>query len=76
MKNIDWKDVGIRALKTFAETAFFYIVTMFTKLNPFDGQMDAMAWFGLVLSAGAAGASAAWNGVIQPLFATLKPPEQ
>lgn len=68
MSNIDWKDVGIRALKTFLETAFFYMITAFTELNPFEGELNDVAWFGLVLSAGAAGVSAAWNGVIAPVF--------
>lgn len=70
---IDWKDVGIRALKTFLETAFFYLIAAFGELNPFRGEVDEMAWFGLFLSAGAAGVSAAWNGVIAPIFAKVKP---
>lgn len=68
MKNVDWKDVAVRAAKTFLETAFFYLIAAFTEMNPFQGEFDEMAWFGLFLSAGAAGLSAAWNGVVEPLF--------
>ena len=71
MKNIDWKDVGIRALKTFAQTAASYLITNLAGVN-FFGSMSDTFWVGLALSAGAAGLSAAWNGIIAPIF---KPPE-
>lgn len=68
MKNVDWKDVALRSFKTFCETAFFYLIAAFTDMNPFSGEHDDMAWFGLFLSAGAAGVAAVWNGVLAPLF--------
>lgn len=72
---VDWKDVGIRALKTFAET----FVTVFAQdllgVNLFDGTMTDVMWIGMFLSAGAAAVSAVWNGVVEPVFKKNKPPE-
>lgn len=65
---IDWKDVAVRAVKTFAQTAVSYLVTNLAGVDFFDGSLGETFWLGLVLSAGAAGASAVWNGIIQPLF--------
>jgi len=74
MKNIDWKDVGIRALKTFIETFVAVFAQDLVGINLFDGGMTDMMWAGMGLSALAAAASAVWNGVISPIFKT-KPPE-
>lgn len=71
MRNIDWKDVSIRALKTFAQTAVSYLITNLAGVD-FFGNLSDTFWVGLALSAGAAGLSAAWNGIIVPL---IKPPE-
>ena len=41
MKNIDWKDVGIRALKTFAQTAASYLITNLAGVDFFGNLTDA-----------------------------------
>lgn len=66
MKNINWKDVLIRSLKTFAETAFTFLVAEMAGMELFATDMPA--WIGLILSAGAAGCAAVWNGVIEPVL--------
>lgn len=66
MKNINWKDVLIRSLKTFAETAFTFLIAELAGVELFAADMSA--WIGLILSAGAAGCAAVWNGVIEPVL--------
>ena len=66
--NIDWKDVIIRALKTFAQTAISYLMAALNGVDFFGGDLGKTFWTGLALSTGAAGLSAAWNGVLQPLL--------
>ncbi len=72
MKKIDWKDVATRALKTFVQSAGAYLIASLSGVDFFGGDMTATFWLGLALSAGAAGLSAVWNGVLAPIF---KPPE-
>ena len=69
MKNVDWKDVGIRAAKTFLEAAAAFLIAEITGTELFSigGQM----WGAIGLSAVAAGVSAVWNGVIEPLIAPV-----
>ena len=74
MAMVDWKDVGIRALKTFVQTFVSVFGQDLLGVNLFDGSVTDVMWIGMGLSAGAAAASAVWNGVIAPLFKT-KPPE-
>lgn len=74
MKSIDWKDVLIRAGKTFLQTALSYLITNLAGVDFFDGDTTKTVLIGLVLSAGAWGVSAAWNGVIAPLI-QHKPPD-
>lgn len=69
MKKIDWKDVFIRAGKTFLQTAGAYLIANLTGVDFFDGERGQTFWIGLALSAGAAGLSAVWNGVVSPLIA-------
>lgn len=76
MKNVDWKDVGIRALKTFIQTFVAVFGQDIIGVNLFDGSMNDIMWVGMILSALSAAASAVWNGVISPIFKTNKPPEQ
>ena len=64
MKQIDWKDVAVRAVKTFAQTAVSAIAAGVGGVNLFEAGKGF--WAGLLLSAGAAGASAVWNGLIEP----------
>ena len=75
MKNVDWKDVLIRAGKTFAQTALSYLITNLAGVDFFGGDATEAFWIGLALSAGAAGLSAVWNGVIGPVL-QIKPPDQ
>ena len=44
-------------------------------VNLFDGTTTDVMWIGMALSAGAAAASAVWNGILEPLFKKTKPPE-
>lgn len=60
--------MGVRAGKTFVQTALSYLIANVSGVNFFDGNQSETFWVGLFLSAGAAGLSAVWNGVIQPLF--------
>ena len=63
---IDWKDVLIRSVKTFAETAFTFLVAELAGVELFAA--DKSVWISLALSAGAAGCAAVWNGVIEPVL--------
>jgi hypothetical protein len=61
---IDWKDVLIRSIKTFVETAFAFLLAELAGVDVVAA--DKEMWIGIALSAGAAGISAVWNGVIEP----------
>ena len=74
MKNVDWKDVFERAAKTFIQAALSYVITALAGANFFDGNKTETFWVGLGVSALAAGLSAMWNGVIQPLIGNYKDP--
>lgn len=75
MKNVDWKDVIIRAVKTFVQTAASYLITNLAGVDFFGGDMKETFWLGLALSAGAAGVSAVWNGVLAPIIQPKPPGE-
>lgn len=66
MKNVNWKDVLIRSVKTFAETAFTFLVAELAGVELFAAEPGV--WISLALSAGAAGVAAVWNGVIEPVL--------
>lgn len=66
MKNVNWKDVLIRSVKTFAETAFAFLVAELAGVEVFA--VDKGVWISLGLSAVAAGVAAVWNGVIEPVL--------
>lgn len=68
MKNTDWKDVGLRSWKTFAEAFIAFLIAGMAGMDLFAG--DAEVWVSLGVSAGAAGIAAVWNGVISPLLQT------
>lgn len=72
---IDWKDVGIRALKTFIQTFVAVFGQDLIGVNLFDGTTTEVMWCGMFLSALAAAASAVWNGVLTPIFKATKPPK-
>ena len=63
------KDVAIRALKTFWQTAIAYLVASLSQgVDLFEGEVIG----GLLLGALAAGISASWNGAVQPVLNKLK----
>lgn len=62
---VDWGDVFIRALKTFAQVAVTYAFTALAGVD-FSEEISGTFWLGFALSAGSAGVSAAWNSVLIP----------
>ena len=63
------KDVAIRALKTFWQSAIAYLVAaLSTGVDLFEGEVIS----GLLIGALAAGISASWNGAVQPMLNKLK----
>ncbi len=72
MNGVDWKDVWTRAAKTFAQTAGSYLIAALSGVDFFSGDRSATVWVGLALSACAAGLSAVWNGVLQPVLGWKK----
>lgn len=63
MNREKWKDIMIRAGKTFVQTALSFLIAQLGGADFFGGDMTQSVWLGLLLSAGAAGISAAWNTV-------------
>ena len=66
MKHADWKDVGIRAVKTFLEAAAAFVMAEISGAELFE--ISNQMWCAIGISAAAAGISAVWNGVIEPLI--------
>lgn len=63
------KDIAVRALKTFWQSALAYLVaSLSTGVDLFEGEVIG----GLLIGALAAGLSASWNGVVQPKLDKLK----
>lgn len=59
------KDIAIRALKTFWQSAIAYLVASLGQgIDLFEGEVLG----GILIGALAAGISASWNGVCQPLL--------
>lgn len=73
MKNIDWKDVFVRAIKTFAEAAIAFVGAEMAGADIFAVGKDV--WFAVGISAAAAGVSAVWNGMIEPALKMVKKEE-
>ncbi len=71
MKNINWKDVGIRALKTFIQAFVSIAIAQLGGIDFIEGENLQNVLIGIAISAGAAGISAVWNAVLNPLFNTL-----
>ena len=72
---MNFKDVLLRAFKTFWQAALSYIIMNIANLNPFDGSANKKVWLGFAAAALAAGFSAAWNGVLHPLWAKFMSPD-
>ena len=63
------KDIAIRALKTFWQSAIAYLVAALSAgVDLFEGEVIG----GLLIGALAAGISASWNGAVQPVLNKLK----
>ena len=60
------RDIILRAVKTFVQTAGSYLIANLSGVNFFDENMTKTVWVGILLSAGAAGISAVWNTVFVP----------
>ena len=70
MALVNWKDVWVRSLKTFAQAAFSCLIASLSGVNFTAGTKNETFWVGLGLAACAAGLSAVWNGILQPIFVT------
>lgn len=64
--NARTKDIIVRALKTFVQAAVGYLIAALVGKDVLSSNLDATFWSGLIVAAGAAGFSAAWNAVIKP----------
>lgn len=71
MKNVNWKDVAIRAVKTFVEAAVACVSMELAGMDLFA--IDKGMWAAVGVSAVAAGISAVWNGMIEPVVNPLLP---
>lgn len=65
----DWKDVGIRALKTFVQSFVGAIITLLAA----GGEPGSAFSKTAIISALAAAVSAVWNGVINPWLSNKEP---
>ena len=70
------KDVAIRAMKTFWQSGIAYLVATFStqmaSVDVFDLHDVQSVFGGLLVGALAAGLSASWNGVVQPILDKCK----
>ena len=70
------KDVAIRAFKTFWQSGIAYLVATFSTqmagVDAFDIESMRNVLASLFIGALAAGVSASWNGVVQPMLNRLK----
>ena len=70
------KDVAIRAMKTFWQSSIAYLLATFStqmgSVDVFDLHDVQSMFGGLLIGALAAGLSASWNGVIQPILDNIK----
>lgn len=71
MKNTDWKDVGIRALKTFIQAFFGSLVALID-----SGDLGSVFTKAAIISALASAFSAMWNGVLNPALSVVKHTDQ
>ena len=63
------KDIIVRALKTFFQSAIAYLVASLSQgVDLFEVEVIG----GLLIGALAAGISASWNGAVQPVLNRLK----
>lgn len=69
--SVNWKDVSVRAIKTFAEAFLAFMGAELTGMDIFALGKDV--WCAVGISAAAAGISAVWNGVIEPMLTPSLP---
>lgn len=69
MKNANWKDVAVRAAKTFIEAFVAFVSAELAGVDIFT--VDKSMWLALGVSAAAAGVSAVWNGLVEPAVKSL-----
>ncbi len=65
------KDVLIRALKTFIQAFVSIAIAQLAGVNFIEGENLMNVLIGIAVSAGAAGISAVWNGVLSPLLNSI-----
>lgn len=71
MKNVNWKDVAVRAIKTFVEAFAACLGAELTGMDLFA--IDRGMWCAVGISAAAAGISAVWNGIVEPAVKPMLP---
>lgn len=74
MKNANWKDVFVRAFKTFVEAFIAFAGAELAGMDLFA--IDKDMWCAVGVSAAAAGISAVWNGMIEPALKPVLSPEK
>ena len=72
--NVNWKDVAIRAIKTFVQAFVAFVGTELAGMDLFA--IDKSMWAAVGISAAAAGISAVWNGMIEPVVKPLLPDKE
>lgn len=70
--NINWKDVAVRAIKTFVEAFIACVGAEVAGMDLFA--IGKEMWCAVGISAAAAGISAVWNGMIDPAIRPLLKP--
>lgn len=73
--NENQRDLLNRIVKTFFEAAIPYLLAALSGINFGNGEVTQTVLIGIALSAAAAGVSAVWNGVIDPMFKAIPEPE-
>ena len=71
MKNVNWKDVAIRAIKTFAEAFIAFLGAELAGVDVFAMEKDM--WAAVGISAASAGICAVWKGMIEPALRPMLP---
>lgn len=64
----NWKDIAIRATKTFVQTLVACIAASLSGVNFMVWDQTGAWWMSIILPAVSAGVSAVWNSVIKPIY--------
>ncbi len=65
------KDIAVRAFKTFIQAFISIVIAQLGGVDFIEGENTKNVLIGIAISAGAAGISAVWNGVLSPLLNTF-----